>query len=124
MVKPGTTIRISNFVAVIVCASGLLATAPPSSLNDYHHASWTAETGLGAIFDIQQAPDGYLWLTTTNGVFRFDGVRFESMDEVSSGAVRNQDIDSVFVAANGALWLSTRARGLLRWQNRAVASFP
>ena len=124
MAKLGTTVRILNCAALIACASELLATVPPALLRDYHHVSWTAETGLGAVFDIQQGPDGYLWLTTTNGVFRFDGVRLQSMDDVSSGAVRNRDIDSVFVAGNGALWLSTRAQGLIRWQNGMVDSFP
>jgi signal transduction histidine kinase/ligand-binding sensor domain-containing protein len=118
------TVRILHWVALIACASELLASVPSSALRDYHHTSWTAETGLGALFDIQQAPDGYLWLTTTNGVFRFDGVRFESMDDVSNGAVRNRDIDSVFVARKGALWLSTRAHGLIRWQGGTVDSFP
>src|SRR2546428_12163610 len=29
---------------------------------------WTSANGLGAVFDIQQSSDGYLWLTTSRGV--------------------------------------------------------
>jgi ligand-binding sensor domain-containing protein len=118
------TARILNCAALIVCVNELLATEPVHLLRYYHHVSWTAEAGLGAVFDIQQAPDGYLWLTTANGVYRFDGARLQAMDDVSTGAVRNRDLDSVFVARNGAVWLTTRTQGLIRWQNGRVDSFP
>src|SRR5215475_13804402 len=65
----------------------------------FHHTMWTSDSGLGAIFDIQQAPDGYLWLTTSTGVFRFDGVRFQSVAEVTNGAVENSEINSVFLSS-------------------------
>jgi len=42
---------------------------------------------VGAVFDIKQSADGYLWLTTSKGVLRFDGVRFQSVKEVTRGAV-------------------------------------
>src|SRR5271167_3521622 len=42
---------------------------------DFHHTEWN---GLGAVFDIKQGPVGFLWLTTSKGVLRFDGVRFRS----------------------------------------------
>jgi signal transduction histidine kinase/ligand-binding sensor domain-containing protein len=116
-------VRIRNCLLVFSCACAVPVTATSPLLQDYHHASWTAETGLGAVFDIQQSPDGYLWLTTTNGVYRFDGVRFQTMDEVSGGAIRNQDLDSIFVTRNGDIWLSTRAQGLIRWRNGVVTPF-
>ncbi len=58
---------------------------------DFHQSSWGAEDGLGAVFDIQQSHDGYLWLTTSRGVLRFDGVKFETLEEVSNGAIRNDE---------------------------------
>src|ERR1700691_2855888 len=63
-------------------------------VTDFRHTAWN---GLGAVFDIKQSPEGYLWLTTSRGVLRFDGVRFQSLDEVTRGAVRDNEIDSVFL---------------------------
>jgi ligand-binding sensor domain-containing protein len=124
------SVRIRNCLILFFCTGAVLATAQSSFLQgyhllqDYHHASWTAETGLGAVFDLQQSPDGYLWLTTTNGVYRFDGVRLQTMDEVSGWAIRNRDLDSVFVTRNGDIWLSTRAQGLINWRIGVANSFP
>ncbi|MBA4121932.1 MAG: hypothetical protein H0X72_05660 [Acidobacteria bacterium] len=44
----------------------------------YRFDSWTADNGLpqNSVYSIQQTPDGYLWLTTLDGLVRFDGVKF------------------------------------------------
>jgi ligand-binding sensor domain-containing protein len=60
---------------------------PVTQVANFHHRKWTSENGLGAVFDIQQSPEGYLWLTTSRGVLRFDGVRFQPVGEATYGAV-------------------------------------
>ncbi len=92
-------------------------------VTDFHHTMWTSEDGLGAVFDIQQASDGYLWLTTSTGVFRFDGVRFQSVEDATNGAVRNSEIHAVFLSPSGGVWLKTRAAGLLFWKEGRLAVF-
>ncbi|WP_263416407.1 sensor histidine kinase [Terriglobus albidus] len=93
-------------------------------LRNFHHTAWSSESGLGAVFDIQQSRDGYLWLTTSRGVFRFDGVRFESADAITGGAAQNAELNSVFVAASGDVWFRTRAPGLLLWKDGKLSAFP
>jgi signal transduction histidine kinase/ligand-binding sensor domain-containing protein len=95
-----------------------------AEIRGFHHVAWTSENGLGAVFDIQQAHDGYLWLTTSRGVFRFDGVRFQSVEEVTNGAAHNDEIFSVFLASSGDVWLSTRNAGLLLWKDLRLIRFP
>src|ERR1700750_1190456 len=97
--------------------------AQAAELPNYHHTMWTAENGLGAVLDIQQAADGYLWLTTSTGVFRFDGVRFQSVEEATNGAAPNREILAVFLAASGGVWLKTRAAGLLFWKDGRLTTF-
>ena len=89
----------------------------------FHHTMWASDTGLGAVFDIQQASDGYLWLTTSTGVFRFDGVRFQSVEEVTNGAVENSQIHSAFLSSSGGVWLKTRAAGLMLWKDGRLSVF-
>lgn len=123
-----------SFRALIVLgavASGsvinLAAQAPLSSgqeLRDYRHTSWSVENGLSAVFAMQQAPDGFLWLTTAKGVFRFDGVRFESLDEVTNGAVHNAEIDYAYASPSGNVWLTTISSGLLLWKHNTVTRYP
>jgi signal transduction histidine kinase/ligand-binding sensor domain-containing protein len=88
---------------------------------DFHHTEWN---GLGAVFDIKQSSEGYLWLTTSKGVLRFDGVRFQSVGEVTRGAARDSEIDSVFLSSSGGLWLTTEGAGLLFWKDGRLSEFP
>jgi signal transduction histidine kinase/ligand-binding sensor domain-containing protein len=91
---------------------------------NFHHTKWTSENGLGSVFDIQQSPEGYLWLTTSKGVLRFDGVRFQSVAEVTNGAVDINEIDSVYLPPTGGLWLTTTGAGLLYWKDGRLTAFP
>ena len=99
------------------------AWAAPRRMTEFHHRMWTSDNGIGAVFDIQQASNGYLWLTTSTGVFRFDGVRFQSVEEVTNGAVQNSEIHSAFLSTSGGVWLKTRANGLLFWKEERLIVF-
>ena len=99
------------------------AWASPRRMTEFHHRMWTSDNGIGAVFDIQQASNGYLWLTTSTGVFRFDGVRFQSVEEVTNGAVQNSEIHSAFLSSSGGVWLKTRANGLLFWKDERLTVF-
>lgn len=90
-------------------------------MTDFHHTEWG---GLGAVFDIKQSREGFLWLTTSKGVLRFDGARFQSLEEVTRGAVSEGEIDSVFLSASGGLWLTTEGAGLLLWKDGRLSNFP
>src|ERR1700733_371418 len=109
--------------AAILVVTYAAAGAPVPEVGNYHHTMWTSENGLGAVFNLQQAADGYLWLTTSTGVFRFDGVRFQSVEEATNGAVPNSEIHAVFLSASGGLWLKTRAAGLLFWKDGHLTTF-
>ena len=100
------------------------AAAYDQILQGYHHTAWTSENGLGAVFAVQQAPNGFLWLTTSTGVLRFDGLRFESVDEVTDRQVHNSDIVTVFPSSSGGVWLTTRTHGLLLWKDNRVTNYP
>ena len=100
------------------------AVAHAQVLQGYHHTAWTIENGLSAVSAVQQAPNGFLWLTTSTGVYRFDGLRFESVDEVTNRQVHSADIVTVFPSSSGDVWLTTRTRGLLRWKDNRVTNYP
>ncbi len=72
----------------------------------------------------EQSRDGYLWLTTSHGVLRFDGVKFDSIEDVTNSAIRNGDVISVMVGRGDYIWLTTRAAGLLLWKDHTVSAFP
>ena len=109
-------IQFVQLIAVLTvgCVSGIcLAEEAKYAVKDIHHNSWTSERGVGAVFDIQQDKSGYLWLTTANGIVRFDGVNFRSLEEATGDAIHSYDISSVLLTPSGRTWFSTRAAGLL-----------
>ncbi|MEO8131084.1 MAG: triple tyrosine motif-containing protein, partial [Bryobacteraceae bacterium] len=115
-----SSIRIFCFFLAL---AGVFA-ARASDRPDFHHTAWTSENGLGSVFDLQQSSDGYLWLTTSRGVMRFDGVRFQSVADATYGAVDGNEIDSVLVPPSGGLWLTTTSAGLLFWKDGKLSTFP
>jgi signal transduction histidine kinase/ligand-binding sensor domain-containing protein len=121
--------RVIFAVSLAMSLPGVItrrAAAHAQVLQDYHHTAWTIENGLinSAVWAVQQAPNGFLWLTTPTGVFRFDGQRFESVDEVTNREVHNADIISVFLSSSGGVWLTTRTHGLLLWKDNRVTNYP
>jgi ligand-binding sensor domain-containing protein len=114
----------SHLWLFVLCVTAFSFAAKSSGqIVQYTHPAWSSDSGLGAVFDIQQAPNGYLWLTTSKGVIRFDGVRFESVGQATNGAVSDNNIDSVFVSASGGVWLTTRSAGLILWKEGVLITF-
>ena len=71
--------------------------AEVSAATDFHHTKWTSENGLGAVFDIQQSPDGYpLAHHITGGPpFRRGAVPIDLGSDLWRGG--SNEIDSVFL---------------------------
>jgi signal transduction histidine kinase/ligand-binding sensor domain-containing protein len=116
-------VRVQAFIGIVYFSLRLLADSSVLPLTRYHHTAWTSENGVGAVYDIQQAPNGYLWLTTSKGVFRFDGVAFRSVEEVTNGAAKTRNINAVYVSASGGVWLSTQSAGLLLWKDGKLTTY-
>src|ERR1700739_1091830 len=83
------------------------------AVRNIRHTSWTSEKGVSAVFEIQQDSNGYLWLNTANGVVRFDGVRFQSLEDATNNALRSSDIRAAYIAPSGRIWFTTRTAGLI-----------
>jgi signal transduction histidine kinase/ligand-binding sensor domain-containing protein len=75
------------------------------------HASWTASAGAPVgIFGITQTPDGWLWIGSSAGLFRFDGVRFLRAAGVQ--APLSSNIFELGVLSGGTLWVTYRFGGV------------
>lgn len=54
------------------------AVDPSMHITQYAHSSWRLQDGFlsGAPTAIAQTTDGYIWVGTESGLFRFDGLSF------------------------------------------------
>jgi len=83
-----------------------LADAGDRTISQFQHTAWTAKDGAPTtILSMAQTADGYLWLGTLNGLFRFDGVRFEQYQPRSGGNFPSNEIASLFALPDGRLWI-------------------
>ena len=78
---------------------------------------WTSEQGLpeNGVNCILQTRDGYLWVTTWNGVARIDGQRIKPI-RLRDGIPTTQTVD-LAEDGQGNLWISTLNGGLARYPN-------
>ncbi len=65
-------------LSLCLTSSVALALDPNKRLTQYAHTAWRIQDGFlpNTPFWISQTKDGYLWVGGSNGVLRFDGVRF------------------------------------------------
>jgi signal transduction histidine kinase/ligand-binding sensor domain-containing protein len=88
-----------------------LALSTSLQVNQYAHYAWTVRDGfsLGNVYAMAQTPDGYLWLGTEFGLFRFDGVRFLPWQPPAGQQFPDKNINSLLVTRDGSLWIGTFA---------------
>jgi signal transduction histidine kinase/ligand-binding sensor domain-containing protein len=73
------------------------------------HQSWTFQEGAPQVVSaVAQSADGYLWLGTESGLYRFDGVRFERFQSAFGDQLSATDISSLFGPPTGGLWIGYR----------------
>ena len=58
----------------------------------YRFDHWTTENGLpeNSIWGLRQTRDGYLWVTTSSAMVRFDGVRFREFNRLNTPGLANR----------------------------------
>jgi signal transduction histidine kinase/ligand-binding sensor domain-containing protein len=118
------------FALGLAVAGVLLAPIPAFALNpsldvsQYGHTAWTARNGfsVGAIFAMAQTPDGYLWLGSEFGLFRFDGVEAVPWQPPPGQKLPERPY-ALLATRDGTLWIGTFA-GLASWNGDKLTRYP
>lgn len=97
---------------------------PQRSITQYTHRVWTVGlNGLGsAPMAITQSPDGYLLFGAQDGIYRFNGVRFQRWQPWASTPHSVRFINDMLFARDGSLYLSLR-EGLARYKRGKLFFF-
>lgn len=89
------------------------------------HASWPVSKGAPAdVWVIDQDRDGFLWLATGSGLYRFDGVQFESARLNHGQTLPAGDMTALHIAPDRSLWIGYFRGGLARVRDGQVTLFP
>jgi signal transduction histidine kinase len=104
--------RLAAVLAAALLTGGVPAAAS-AGFTDYHHTQWTTADGAPpGIQTMAQTRDGWLWLGTIDGLYRFDGLRFERYP-LPAARTRTRDlIHALRAAPNGDLFIAYFAEGI------------
>ncbi len=111
------------FLASLILVSSGDSTSP-RPIAQLVHTRWAARDGAPTdIYSLAQTSDGYLWIGTLTGLFRFDGVRFvpfvpRAGDTLAPGGTR-----SLLAARDGSLWIGSRTGGISRLRDGRLVSY-
>ncbi|TWB20637.1 diguanylate cyclase (GGDEF)-like protein [Nitrospirillum amazonense] len=110
-----------RLAAALLCVLVWLGALPaPAAAQEYAFRSYTQEDGLAnlSITALAQDAMGFLWVGTENGLYRFDGGKFQRFGPVEG--LKEPYVSAIHVTPSGVLWVGTTG-GLYRWDGRTFA---
>jgi len=110
---------------LLTCCPSVFALNPSLDISQYAHTSWKIRDGFskGRIGSIAQTPDGYLWLGTDFGLYRFDGVKNVPFQPPANQPLPSNAIFNLLVGRDGTLWIGTD-KGLASWNGSNLTQYP
>src|SRR5258708_3541963 len=120
-----TILRLLGLLVVAAAASSAVSQPANPDSAPYSRRVWQSADGLPEDFaqSLARTPDGYLWIGTSGGLVRFDGVRFVVFNHENQPAFREDSFYSLFVTRDGTLWGGTEGGGLVRYRGGVFRVF-
>src|SRR5580692_6648974 len=113
----------SAWLAAYATATLAFALDSQQAITQFVHTSWTEKDGApNNVRALAQTQDGYLWIGTTAGLFRFDGVRFTAFEPPAGEAFPATRVMRLLAARDGALWIVWAAGAVSRLQDGHLTS--
>jgi ligand-binding sensor domain-containing protein/signal transduction histidine kinase len=115
--------RIAFFLVLWMCG-GLALRGYSGTTSAYSSRLWQMEDGLphNIVQAVTQTSDGYLWVGTREGLARYDGFRFQSVE--LSSKIKHPSILCLLAGSDGKLWVGTQNSGLFQIQQGKVSRCP
>jgi len=119
------SLRSAGLALILLCLLAGACVASPLTSPQYHHTAWTMQDGAPAdIWALAQGRDGYLWLGTGTGLYRFDGVQFEQFHPTQDKPFASSNITALYTASDGALWIGFLIGGVSVLRDGQLTHYP
>lgn len=121
----GACVRSSVIRLSALALFSLLCSPNATATAQYRFDSWTTDNGLpqNSIRSVIQTRDGYLWMTTFDGLVRFDGMRFKVFDKSNTRGLSTNRFTALYEDKDGTLWAGTGDGGLTRYRDGVFTSY-
>ncbi|EIL94520.1 sensor histidine kinase [Rhodanobacter spathiphylli] len=109
---------------VMLAATSLQASTPPETLASFQRTSFAKSDGAPAgISGMAQTDDGFLWMSGTKGLTRFDGVQFTPFKPAPGEHFLEAQLGMLFPAEGGGLWIQNDNAGPTLLKNGHLTHF-
>ncbi|HEU5292233.1 MAG TPA: two-component regulator propeller domain-containing protein [Cyclobacteriaceae bacterium] len=97
---------------------------PSKPLSQSSIDQWTGKDGLisNNLTSVVQASDGFLWITTYNGLLKFDGYTFTLFDRENVPFLQSDAFYRGYVDGD-RLWFTTQGSGIILYENKQLKPF-
>lgn len=103
--KFARALSICTLLLFFVTAANALN--PDRDIHQLAHRSWGEKDGYpGRAQALAQTTDGFLWIGSDTGLFRFDGVRFERYVAISGDKLPEAMVRSLLSLPDDSLWIA------------------
>jgi ligand-binding sensor domain-containing protein/signal transduction histidine kinase len=91
----------------------------------YRFDMWTTDNGLpqNNVNNILQTSDGFLWMTTFDGLVRYDGVRFKVFNGGNTRGIKSSRFLRLFEDRDKNLWVATEESGITRYKDGVFTTY-
>jgi signal transduction histidine kinase/ligand-binding sensor domain-containing protein len=110
------TLFITNAICVALMGQGF---SPSDLLSQSSIHQWTGDNGLVSnnVTGSIQAKSGFIWITTYNGIMRFDGNAVDVFDRQNIPFLLTDAFYKVYEDKQGTLWFASQGSGVVRYKN-------
>ena len=118
MIRAGAEVRTAALQQPAASTSSK-AKHEGAASSQYHFDVWTTDNGLpqNSVNSMVQTRDGFLWLTTFDGLVRYDGVHFTIFNAGNTNGLKSSRFSQLFEDRAGNLWIMTEDFGLVRYRD-------
>jgi ligand-binding sensor domain-containing protein len=99
-----------NRCRLLACCLSLvflgLGTRLPAQEPSFRVHGAALATNNGTLLSVLQGKDGFIWLGTSTGIYRFDGVEYTPV--ATADTLAGASVTALFQAAGGIIWAGTR----------------
>jgi len=125
VIKAAASRELFLCVCILISSSPNWALDPQKALTQFYHTSWVPKDGfdMPPIGALAQTEDGYLWIGTNKGLWRFDGLRFFHWQPAPGETLPGDEISALHPARGGGLWIGS-PNGISRLLGGRLTTFP
>ena len=100
------------------------ASGSDRTIAQFAHTSWGPKEGAPSpVTALAQTSDGYLWVGSAEGLYRFDGATFERYEHQSGGPFPVGSVTALLALPNEDLWIAFVPGKISRLRNGNATAY-